>query len=168
MPTHSFLRSTKGFTLVELMIVVAIIGVLSGLAIAGYSRFTTTAKISNLEALAQEAAVGQNDPQRSGYYPPATASPFIYNPNTNKKQLKAFLKVNPNNVPPDVTLNVCAGGRSDSCSSECCEDITFDTTQGDWYVVRAEQNMDGDTTNKSTAVIKTSANKYTVTLNHGQ
>ena len=39
-------RTQKGFTLIELMIVVAIIGILSGLAVPAYQDYTARAKVS--------------------------------------------------------------------------------------------------------------------------
>jgi prepilin-type N-terminal cleavage/methylation domain-containing protein len=41
-------RSQKGFTLIELMIVVAIIGVLAGLALPAYSNYTKKAKFAEV------------------------------------------------------------------------------------------------------------------------
>ena len=41
-------RSQKGFTLIELMIVVAIVGVLAGLALPAYSNYTKKAKFAEV------------------------------------------------------------------------------------------------------------------------
>lgn len=55
------MNQAKGFTLIELMIVVAIIGILAAVAIPAYQDYTVRAKISEGIALASSAKVAVTD-----------------------------------------------------------------------------------------------------------
>lgn len=85
-----FLRSKKAFTLVELMIVVAIIGILAGIAIPRYMNFIRRSREGatkgNLGALRSALNIYYSD--NEGIFPPATAAgitgaPFIGNSANN-------------------------------------------------------------------------------------
>ncbi|MBI5555872.1 MAG: prepilin-type N-terminal cleavage/methylation domain-containing protein, partial [Elusimicrobia bacterium] len=75
-----FFRSKKGFTLVELMIVVAIIGILAGIAIPRYMNFVRRSREGatkgNLGAIRSALNIYYTD--QEGIYPATlNSSPFI-------------------------------------------------------------------------------------------
>lgn len=73
-------RAQRGFTLIELMIVVAIIGILAAIAIPQYQNYTIRARVTEGLALASEAKVTVSEnaananPFATGWNPPPAAS----------------------------------------------------------------------------------------------
>ncbi len=66
----------KGFTLIELMIVVAIIGILAAVALPAYQDYTTRAKVSELMLAASSAKTAVTESaQTLGMMPLDTSSP---------------------------------------------------------------------------------------------
>ena len=68
-------KHQQGFTLIELMIVVAIIGILAAIAIPAYQDFTTRAKVSEALSLTSAAKAGIAEFfQNNSHFPTENAS----------------------------------------------------------------------------------------------
>mgnify|MGYP003429892444 CR=1 FL=1 len=83
----------QGFTLIELMIVVAIIGILAAVAIPAYQDYTIKSKLSELTSLTSPArlAVGLNCSELGGTWATATGSTL--------SALSGSATVGDNNIP---------------------------------------------------------------------
>jgi len=70
------MQMQKGFTLIELMIVVAIIGILASVALPAYQDYTARAKVSEVVLAASTCRTAISEASQTGFSADATANNF--------------------------------------------------------------------------------------------
>ena len=94
------MKNQKGFTLIELMIVVAIIAILAAIALPAYSDYTKKAKVSEVILAASavrtavsEYAAGNGNLPPATWKPEAQASDYVSSVSWDGKMITATSKV---------------------------------------------------------------------------
>lgn len=102
----------KGFTLIELMIVIAIIGILAAIAIPAYQDYTVRAKVTELISVADAAKTGVAEAWTSDGLTGVTnfATSFNAEPATaHQSKYVSAIAIDPNTGAITVTSSTAAG-----------------------------------------------------------
>ncbi len=151
-----------GFTLAELMVVVAIIGVLAALAVYGVRRYVTAAataepmEIINSVRAAEESYKDETFgylqvSTMSSYFPFGTTVPKNQKMSWDGGNASELAFWNQLGVHPTAVVQfgyACSAGKGSGVPQQTDlkinTDLKYPTTATDWYVVRAASDRDSD------------------------
>lgn len=130
------MRKTKGFTLIELMIVIAILGILLAIAIPAYQDFTVRSRITEGLSLATspKVAVVEHFHATGGSLPSDNTAAGLPGPSTYQTEYVESIEVGtPSNGDITITLDNSATGIPELGSNNVLS-LTPVTNQGvvDW------------------------------------
>lgn len=173
---HLDRQNNRGMTLVELMIVVAIVGILASIGGVAFLRQVKRAKISKMEAHTQNLASGQEQLRSNhGVYlptpPPASTAMLEVTRDSDpatKRKLGNLLNFKLDDLDPGMKIYLVTGEANMNCNqgpTGACGSVGIPTSN--WYMVAVEMDMDGKGA-PNTIVVRSSNNKNVNILNEGQ
>jgi len=99
-------RNQQGFTLIELMIVVAILGFLATVALPAYQSYTARSKISEVMLVADSAKSGLSDFYMSAGRMPASTTQANINTNIAQSQYIAAIAFSTTSTSATITYTL--------------------------------------------------------------
>ena len=162
------ITNNKGMTLVELMIVVAIVGILASLAGVAFLRQVKRSKISRLEAMSMDVGRGLEEfgSRHGSYYPINAPSVSIDSTETPESRRWSTLLGFRQALPEGVTATIYSGDAGVPCGACTAAAAQVADTASAWWVVEFVQDMN-PSDGADTAVVVSSSMNSPVVVNEG-
>ncbi len=160
----------RGVTLIELMVVVAIIGVLAAIGGVAYQNQIKKGKVSNLKQIAMEVQQAQEQyASRNGEYLNPDTTAYSDAAGTDGNQWENVLGFSNEQVATQESVEVqMQAGTGGSPNTSVFEDWSPDTQDDDgnaidWYGIRVTQDLNPSESEDTSVYIGTGASKPIVT-----
>lgn len=163
----------RGMTLIELMVVVAIVGILAAIGGAAYMNQLKQGKITSLKQRAMEVAQLQQDYRaRNGRYITLKDNPYYPSGNQDAKdkweQALGFRHESLANLSVEIRTQGGVGGSCDICPSGTEPDTTDDNgNDTSWYAVTAKQDLNPSSSEMTTVVMHSDI-ESPIVINEGE